>query len=233
LARRPRACILALVGLLDVPKSSRRDSENRAGKQRSNDVMKIPRLLPLALFAVWPLAVPARAELDVAVSAEIRLGKVPPPMPPAIEIVDDAARPKGPPPWAPAHGFRRNRGYYYYPGADVYYRPADRMWFFLDGGSWRLGAELPSSIRVDFERSVSLEMETDKPFEHHSKVASYYPSDYFAHVKIKGAKGKNKDRGEKPAREDGSIRKDDAGHSEPGSDHPSGKGKGNGKGKNK
>lgn len=174
---------------------------------------KLLVLLPLALA----LLTPARAQLDVTLSAEIRLGKALPPPPPEVVVVVESG-PKGPPPWAPAHGFRRNRDYYYYPGADVYFRPADRAWFYLDGGNWRVGVNLPTSIRVDFDRSVSLTMETEQPHLFHDKVRTYYPGDYFV------KKVRVKEKGGKP---------DHAGKPDRGNDDSPGKAKGKGKGKGK
>jgi hypothetical protein len=144
--------------------------------------MNTTRHALLAALALLPGA--AAFAFDVALSAEIRLGRVLPPPPPEVIVVEPVG-PSGPPPWAPAHGFRRNRDYYYYPEAAVYFRPLDRVWFFLDGGNWRFGAQLPTTIRVDFERSVALTMESDKPFEFHRHVTNYYPASYFTQVKIK------------------------------------------------
>lgn len=182
---------------------------------------KLCLLLPLGLA----LLTPVQAQLDVSLSAEIRLGKALPPSPPEVVIVDDSG-PKGPPPWAPAHGFRRNRDYYYYPGANVYYRPTDRTWFYLDGGKWSVGVNLPTSIRVDFGRSVSLTMETDTPYEFHEKVQAYYPGDYFTkkvRVKEKGGKpdkAVTPDKGSKPGKS-----------AKPDRDDESSRGKGKGKGR--
>ena len=175
--------------------------------------MKTRLLLLLLPFAALPLA---RAGLDVAISAEIRLGKVLPPPPPEVIVIEGSAQ-KGPPPWAPAHGARRHRDYYYYPGANVYFRPEDRVWFYLDGREWRFGVSLPASIRVDFDRNVSLALATDRPFEFHDKVAVYYPADYFVtQVRVK-------EKGGKP----------DKDKSDRGDDDSPGKGHGKGKGKNK
>ena len=161
------------------------------------------------------------AAIDVSLAAEIRLGKALPPPPPEVVVVDEPAH-SGPPPWAPAHGFRRNRDYYYYPAANVYYRPADRMWFHLDGRDWRVGVSLPTSIHIDFDRSVSLTMETDRPFEFHEQVRSYYPADYFvSRVRVKEKGGKPIEARDAPDRFRGDERDRD--------DH----GKGKGKGKNK
>jgi hypothetical protein len=179
---------------------------------------------------LWPvlalgLVVPALADLDVSIAAEIRLGKVVAPPPPEIIVIEDAG-PPGPPPWAPAHGFRRNRGYYYYPGTHVYYRPSDRMWFYLDGRDWRIGVNLPGHIHVDFDRAVSLTMETDRPYDFHDKVRTYYPADYFI------TKVRLKEKGGKPDHAKAERVKPDHAKPDRGEDGPS-PGKGKGKGKNR
>lgn len=175
-------------------------------------------LLPLLGAA---LAAPLPADIDVSIAAEIRLGKVVAPPPPEVIVIEDAG-PKGPPPWAPAHGFRRNRDYYYYPGANVYYRPADRTWFYLEGRDWRFGVSLPTRVRIDFDRSVFLTMETDKPYAFHEHVRGYYPADYFVtRVRVK-------EKGGKPDKEHHVSSPDHGSH-----DDDRGKGKGKGKGKNK
>jgi len=175
--------------------------------------MKTSPLLLLCLGAA--LLTPAHADLDIGISAEIRLGRALPPPPPEVIVVEESG-PPGPPPWAPAHG--RGRAYYYYPGDNVYYRPADRVWFYLDGGSWRFGSSLPPGVRVDFHRSVALELEGDQPFHFHDRVRSHYPSDYFVtKVRVK-EKGGNS----------GKAAASDRGH-----DDNRGQNKGKGKGKNK
>jgi hypothetical protein len=140
----------------------------------------------LSLVCLGLIGLMPASAAEISIGLDIRLGKVPPPPPPEVIVVEEKA-PPGPPPWAPAKGFRRNHGYYYYPGADVYYRPEDRMWFFLEGSNWRVGATLPASIRVDFDHSVPLTMETDQPFRFHDDVKRIYPANYFVtKVKIKG-----------------------------------------------
>ncbi len=181
-----------------------------------------PKLLLLLLPLVSaPLA---QAAVDVAISAEIRLGKVLPPPPPEVIVIKQSA-PVGPPPWAPAHGVRRHHTYYYYPGAHVYFRPEDRIWFYLDGREWRFGASLPSSIRVDFDRSVSLTMEAEKPHQFHDKVQVYYPADYFVtavRVKEKDGKPDKADKDKLDRAEDNSPGRSEAA---PGKSQNKGKGK--------
>lgn len=189
---------------------------------RASDIlpgMNTTRPLLLAALALLPGA--TAFAFDVALSAEIRLGRVLPPPPPEVIVVEPVG-PSGPPPWAPAHGLRRNRDYYYYPEAAVYFRPSDRAWFYLDGGNWRIGAELPNTIRVDFERSVTLTMESDRPFEFHRHVTSYYPAAYFKKVKIK-----SRDAKAEPAK----VKEHNESRSKPDSRGNSGDKPGKGKGK--
>lgn len=146
--------------------------------------MKPIRLLLLAALCGAASAV-SRAEVDVTISADIRLGRVVAPPPPVVEVVDVPV-PNGPPPWARRGWFTRERVYYFYPEAEVYYRPADRMWFYTDHGAWRASVELPVWVRVDLGHNVQLSMATDRPFERHREVVVYYPRSYFTHVRFKG-----------------------------------------------
>lgn len=174
--------------------------------------MKTSLLLLLIPLATLPLA-----QAEVNLSLEIRLGKVLPPPPPEIIVIEQAS-PPGPPPWAPARGFRRIHEYYYYPGADVYFRPVDRVWFYLDGRAWRSGPSLPTSIQVNFSRSVPLTMGSDLPHQFHEQIRTRYPADYFVtQVKVKDDKSDKSDNG-KP---------------EHAADDSPGRSKGKGKGKNK
>lgn len=144
--------------------------------------MRTIPLLFLGLLAIGS-STTASADINVSLSADIRLGRVVAPPPPAVEVVE-VSGPKGPPPWAHRSWFRRDRVYYFYPEASVYYRPADRTWFYLDGGAWRFGVELPSVFSVDLNHCVSVTMTTDRPWEYHRDIVVYYPSNYFAKVRL-------------------------------------------------
>ncbi|MFI5356276.1 MAG: hypothetical protein ACHQ4G_02965 [Opitutales bacterium] len=140
--------------------------------------------LLLACLLAAGLLPAARADVDVHIGAQIRLGQALPPPPPEI-VVQVPMGPPGSPPWAQGHWFRRHQAYYYYPESSVYFRPGDRMWFYLAGGRWQASVQLPESIQVDFDRCVPLTMQTDRPYEYQSQVIAYYPSRYFSQVKIK------------------------------------------------
>ncbi len=129
----------------------------------------------ILLFSLAGLACPlARAQIDI--TAEIQLGHRAPPPPPAVIVVVPNS---GPAPWEQGHWYEASMDYYYYPGAQVYYRPADRMWFFNDRGHWRNGPFLPPGLRVDFERSIPLRMATRQPYRFHQQIVARYSSNYF------------------------------------------------------
>jgi hypothetical protein len=173
------------------------------------------KTLPLLVFVGFVGLSSLRAAVDISLSAEIRLGKTPPPSPPEVIVIEAPAH-RGPPPWAPAHGARRTHAFYYYPGTHVYFRPADRVWFYLEGREWRFGVSLPASVRIDFDRSVSLTMAAERPDAFHDHVKVAYPADYFV------TKVRVKEKGDKP----------DKGNSGRGDDDSPGRSKGKGKGKN-
>lgn len=80
-----------------------------------------------------------------------------------------------PPPWAPAHGYRaKHYRYVYYPQHEVYYAPASQLWFWLDGGQWRVGASLPRGIVVAGVPGVSLVLATERPYEMNGYVVERY-----------------------------------------------------------
>ncbi len=141
--------------------------------------MKPNPLLLLAL-ASGVLLPAARADLDI----DIHLGRAAPPPPPEIVVVDPIG-PTAPPPWAKPRAFHSAYDYYYYPEADVYYRADTHTWFYLDGRRWRTARQLPADIRVDFGRSVSLRLDTDRPYTYHDRVVAYYPRNYFTRVRYR------------------------------------------------
>ena len=107
------------------------------------------------------------------------IGDSPPPRsgPPVYE--------KGPPPWAPAHGYRAKHRYRYYPSSSVYFDTGRGLYFYYQGGAWQVSVSLPTSIHIAVGDYVTLEMDTDRPYVHHGDVVRRYPPGHT----------KNKDRG--------------------------------------
>ena len=146
-------------------------------------------LLSIAASSFLPAA---RAGVNLDISADIRIGRALPPPPPEVVVVERIG-PAEPPPWARRHWYHRSYAYYFYPGANVYYRPADHVWFYLDGGNWRFGVRLPDPIRLDFGRAVSLTLESDRPYLFHDRVITYYPPNYFTRVKIRNERDERRE----------------------------------------
>ena len=81
----------------------------------------------------------------------------------------------GPPPHAPAHGYRAKRQYRYFPSKKVYQDTERGLYFYLKGDKWEVGASLPLPLREDLGASVGLELDTDKPYIHHAEHVKQYP----------------------------------------------------------
>lgn len=84
----------------------------------------------------------------------------------------------GPPPWAPAHGYRAKNKYLYYPSAEVYFDTGRSLYFYYRGGQWEISASLPAATHVQLGDSVTLEMDTDRPYRYHPEVVRRYPPGY-------------------------------------------------------
>ncbi len=82
---------------------------------------------------------------------------------------------KGPPPHAPAHGYRAKHKYRYYPSQSVYYDTGRGLYFYIKGKHWEVGASLPSKIRLGLGGSVNIELDTDMPYIYHADHVKQYP----------------------------------------------------------
>lgn len=114
----------------------------------------------------------------------------------SVSLPDDlsAQGRHGPPPWAPAHGYRakmaqryaREHNYYYYPRYNCYYDTDRRVYIYMNGGSWAISAGIPMRYRefdLDNSPHVSLRMESETPQiynrEHRRHYASAYAGDLY------------------------------------------------------
>lgn len=105
---------------------------------------------------------------------------------PRREVVMVDSDRHGPPPWAPAHGWRRkHETFHYYPVVQVYYFPSNRTYYWLDAGEWKVGVRLPSRYVIEQHKMVVVELD-DEPHKRHHKVKTQYPPDYFEKGKGKG-----------------------------------------------
>jgi hypothetical protein len=96
------------------------------------------------------------------------------PAPPATGkvVVVEGRRGGGPPPWAPAHGYRRKVAYRYYPTLEIYFHLGRSEYFWLESGVWKVGVELPPALRVEFGAAtfVAVDLDGDHPGAFHAQV---------------------------------------------------------------
>jgi len=102
----------------------------------------------------------------------------------------------GPPPHAPAVGYRRKHSYWYYPSSHVYYDPGRSLYFYMENGHWQAGVRLPSSFHLTVGEAVAIEMDVDRPYLEFETHRSKYPPGHPKSLKGKGKdKGREKDKG--------------------------------------
>jgi hypothetical protein len=85
----------------------------------------------------------------------------------------------GPPAHAPAHGYRAKHQYRYYPSQKVYHDTDSGFYFYLKRNNWEIGATLPSPLRSGLGESVTIELDTDKPYVHNAEHIKKYPPKKF------------------------------------------------------
>ena len=66
----------------------------------------------------------------------------------------------GPPPWAPAHGYRAKARYVYFKDYDVYYDHERSIYIVLSGNDWEVTAKLPVVLKgVDLRRAAKVDLD--------------------------------------------------------------------------
>ena len=93
------------------------------------------------------------------------------------------AKKNGPPAHAPAHGYRAKHQYHYFPSSSVYHDPDRGLYFYFSGSNWRVSASLPMVLRMNLGSSVSIEMNTDKPYIYNSEHRKQYPPGQMKKIK--------------------------------------------------
>lgn len=93
----------------------------------------------------------------------------------------------GPPPWAPAHGYRAKTRHIYFHDHNFYFDVQKNVYIYMSGGKWQVGVKPPSiyaGIDLKGAAKVELEINTDTPQK--------YNSDHIVKYKAKGKGGQMK-----------------------------------------
>ena len=119
--------------------------------------------------------------------------------PPPPVVATPAPQGGGPPPWAPAHGRRAKAVVYrYYPSTGVYFNVSTGSYFYLNGGSWQISMSLPSTVVIDTNDYVSVELDTDKPYLYYEEHRVKYKGKGHSQGKGNGHKKGNWKKGGRP-----------------------------------
>lgn len=96
---------------------------------------------------------------------------------------------QGPPPWAPAHGYRAKTRHLYFPEQNFYFDVQRNVYIFPDGGRWVVSASMPgflTGIDLRAARKVELEINTDSPQAFNNDHIAKYKGDSPGNGKGKG-----------------------------------------------
>ncbi|MBW2218887.1 MAG: hypothetical protein JRF40_05270 [Deltaproteobacteria bacterium] len=109
--------------------------------------------------------------------------------PEVIHAIDSKKVGKGgPPPHAPAHGYRAKHAYRYFPDSHVYFDVHREVYFYLSGDQWKMCVALPKNIRLHVCDYVSIEMDSDKPYTQFTKHKKKFPPGQLKKKKDKWAR---------------------------------------------
>ncbi|UII19403.1 hypothetical protein [Fulvivirga ligni] len=84
----------------------------------------------------------------------------------------------GPPPWAPAHGYRAKTRYVYFKDHDVYYDHERGVYISLSGKGWKVEAKLPDVLqKIDLNTTARIDLDFDglDPQRLHKEHMKLYP----------------------------------------------------------
>ena len=101
---------------------------------------------------------------------------------------------KGPPPWAPAHGFHAKTRHIYFPDHNFYFDIQKRVYIYLSGGKWLYSVKKPAAfINLNLKNAgkIELDLNIDNPFKYNSAHKNKYKKNKNGpHNKHKGNPGK-------------------------------------------
>jgi hypothetical protein len=74
-------------------------------------------------------------------------------------IVPEITSAQGPPPWAPAHGYRAKTRHIYFPQYNMYYDMDRSSYLYLNGRNWAVSATLPNIyVGINLGRAAQIQL---------------------------------------------------------------------------
>ena len=77
-------------------------------------------------------------------------------MPYSLDSLGQEKGKDGPPPLAPAHGYRAKTRHVYFPDHNFYFDVQKNVYIYLNGSTWKVGAKLPSLYAGQEEMKTDL-----------------------------------------------------------------------------
>lgn len=88
---------------------------------------------------------------------------------------------QGPPPWAPAKGYRAKTRHIYFPEHNFYYDIQQKSYFYLNNGKWSISVGIPAPfLRINLGRASQIQL------DYYGAYPYYYNSSH--RVKYKAVK---------------------------------------------
>lgn len=100
---------------------------------------------------------------------------------------------QGPPPWAPAHGYRAKTRHIYFPEQNMYYDLQKGVYIYYDNGNWQVNVNLPTifgSVNLGTTQQVQLDYCGNDPQQYNADHVSKYKPGKKAKKKPKKKKKK-------------------------------------------
>ncbi len=83
----------------------------------------------------------------------------------------------GPPPWAPAHGYRAKTRYVYFSEHNFYYDNNSGVYIYLSGKNWEVSASIPDlfkNINLSAAVKIDLDFDADDPQKYNADHQKKY-----------------------------------------------------------
>lgn len=90
---------------------------------------------------------------------------------------------QGPPPWAPAKGYRAKTRHIYFPQHNFYYDIQTRHYFYLNNGNWSISVSIPAPFI-----SINLGGATQIQLDYYGAYPYYFNRDHCVKYKVVKAK---------------------------------------------
>ena len=80
---------------------------------------------------------------------------------------------QGPPPWAPAHGYRAKTRHIYFPNQNMYYDIQKSNYIYFSNGKWSISTRVPSIfVGINLGKSTQIQL------DYYGSYPQYYNKDH-------------------------------------------------------